>query len=83
MWAHYAGNATGLVVEFRDLHKIFGGNDTGVDFYHRLLWIAAFTQPKAPRTTPRRAFSYSQLITILADLDAGFFCTVTASMPSL
>ena len=30
MWAHYAGNATGLVVKFRDLRKIFRGDNTGI-----------------------------------------------------
>lgn len=30
MWAHYAGNATGLVVEFRDLTKVFCGDETGI-----------------------------------------------------
>lgn len=30
MWAHYAANATGLVVEFRDLSDAFPGDGTGV-----------------------------------------------------
>lgn len=30
MWAHYAGNAVGLVVEFRGLDEVFPGDDTGV-----------------------------------------------------
>lgn len=30
MWAHYAGNATGLVVEFAGLEEIFMGDNTGV-----------------------------------------------------
>lgn len=30
MWAHYADNAKGVVVEFRDLSEIFCGDDTGV-----------------------------------------------------
>jgi Protein of unknown function (DUF2971) len=30
MWAHYARNAAGLVVEFRNLQKVFAGDDTGV-----------------------------------------------------
>ena len=30
MWAHYAANATGLVVEFVDLDDHFRGDDTGV-----------------------------------------------------
>ena len=30
MWAHYASNAKGLVVEFEDLDKIFPGDKTGV-----------------------------------------------------
>ena len=30
MWAHYAANASGLVVEFRDLDHVFSGDDTGV-----------------------------------------------------
>ena len=30
MWAHYADNAKGVVVEFRDLSEIFRGDDTGV-----------------------------------------------------
>ena len=30
MWAHYASNAKGLVVEFEDLDKIFPGDNTGV-----------------------------------------------------
>jgi len=30
MWAHYAGNAAGLVVEFVDLDRIFQGDNTGV-----------------------------------------------------
>jgi hypothetical protein len=30
MWAHYASNATGLVVEFVDLEGVFRGDDTGV-----------------------------------------------------
>jgi len=30
MWAHYAGNATGLVVEFAGLEKYFTGDETGV-----------------------------------------------------
>lgn len=29
MWAHYAANASGFVVEFRDLHKVFPGDKTG------------------------------------------------------
>jgi hypothetical protein len=29
MWAHYTGNATGLVVEFRNLELAFPGDDTG------------------------------------------------------
>jgi hypothetical protein len=32
MWAHYARNANGLVVEFRDLDTVFHGDDTGVLF---------------------------------------------------
>jgi hypothetical protein len=30
MWAHYAANAAGLVVEFRDLDIVFCGDQTGV-----------------------------------------------------
>ncbi len=30
MWAHYANNAKGLAVEFRDLETVFTGDDTGV-----------------------------------------------------
>lgn len=30
MWAHYASNATGLVVEFVCLDRIFAGDDTGI-----------------------------------------------------
>ncbi len=30
MWAHYAANATGLVVEFVDLNEIFTGDGTGI-----------------------------------------------------
>ena len=30
MWAHYASNARGLVVEFVELDKVFPGDDTGV-----------------------------------------------------
>lgn len=30
MWAHYARNAAGLVVEFRNLQNVFAGDDTGV-----------------------------------------------------
>ncbi|MEO0479363.1 MAG: DUF2971 domain-containing protein [Planctomycetota bacterium] len=30
MWAHYASNAAGFAVEFRDLEMIFSGDDTGV-----------------------------------------------------
>jgi hypothetical protein len=30
MWAHYAANATGLVVEFQNLEDVFPGDDTGV-----------------------------------------------------
>jgi len=30
MWAHYTGNAAGLVVEFVDLDGVFPGDDTGV-----------------------------------------------------
>ena len=30
MWAHYAANASGLVVEFRELEQAFSGDDTGV-----------------------------------------------------
>jgi len=30
MWAHYAGNAAGLVVEFADLEGVFPGDVTGV-----------------------------------------------------
>lgn len=30
MWAHYAANASGVVVEFRDLDNVFRGDDTGV-----------------------------------------------------
>ncbi len=30
MWAHYAANASGLVVEFRDLHEVFCGDSTGI-----------------------------------------------------
>lgn len=30
MWAHYAGNATGLVVEFEDIKSVFTGDETGV-----------------------------------------------------
>jgi hypothetical protein len=30
MWAHYASNATGLVVEFVDLDTVFRGDNTGV-----------------------------------------------------
>jgi len=32
MWAHYAANANGLVVEFRDLSSAFPGDDTGILF---------------------------------------------------
>ncbi|WP_444914525.1 DUF2971 domain-containing protein [Microbulbifer sp. TRSA007] len=30
MWAHYANNANGLVVEFKNLDSIFTGDDTGI-----------------------------------------------------
>jgi hypothetical protein len=30
MWAHYANNATGFVVEFENIDSIFNGDDTGV-----------------------------------------------------
>ena len=30
MWAHYAKNAAGLAIEFRDLGEVFAGDDTGV-----------------------------------------------------
>jgi len=30
MWAHYAANATGIVVEFDNLHQVFPGDNTGV-----------------------------------------------------
>ena len=30
MWAHYAANATGVVVEFQGLEEVFAGDDTGV-----------------------------------------------------
>lgn len=30
MWAHYAGNAAGLAVEFRDLDNVFSGDESGV-----------------------------------------------------
>lgn len=30
MWAHYAANASGIAVEFRDLDKVFRGDETGV-----------------------------------------------------
>lgn len=30
MWAHYAANATGVVVEFQRLEDVFAGDDTGV-----------------------------------------------------
>lgn len=30
MWAHYAANATGLVVAFRNLEAVFAGDDTGI-----------------------------------------------------
>ena len=30
MWAHYAGNATGLVFEFADLESVFAGDATGI-----------------------------------------------------
>lgn len=30
MWAHYAANATGLVIAFRSLDDVFAGDDTGV-----------------------------------------------------
>ncbi len=30
MWAHYAKNASGLLVKFRNLDKIFTGDDTGI-----------------------------------------------------
>ena len=30
MWAHYAANAAGLVVEFRDLAGVFDGDETGI-----------------------------------------------------
>ncbi len=30
MWAHYAANASGFVVEFRHLGQVFGGDETGV-----------------------------------------------------
>lgn len=30
MWAHYAGNATGLIVEFADLESTFQGDETGI-----------------------------------------------------
>ncbi len=33
MWAHYAANAKGLVVEFQGLEDVFPGDDTGV-LYH-------------------------------------------------
>jgi hypothetical protein len=30
MWAHYAANASGLVIEFIGLDKVFTGDDTGI-----------------------------------------------------
>jgi hypothetical protein len=30
MWAHYAANATGAVVEFRNLEAVFSGDNTGI-----------------------------------------------------
>jgi hypothetical protein len=30
MWAHYAANAKGVAVEFKDLNHVFRGDDTGV-----------------------------------------------------
>lgn len=30
MWAHYANNGRGLVVEFKDLEDVFEGDDTGI-----------------------------------------------------
>jgi hypothetical protein len=30
MWAHYAANATGVVIEFRDLHDTFCGDETWI-----------------------------------------------------
>lgn len=30
MWAHYADNAKGFVVEFSDLFSVFTGDDTGI-----------------------------------------------------
>ena len=30
MWAHYAANAAGLTIEFRDLERVFPGDSTGV-----------------------------------------------------
>ncbi|WP_394793377.1 DUF2971 domain-containing protein [Armatimonas sp.] len=30
MWAHYAANAAGLAVEFKDLEQVFRGDETGV-----------------------------------------------------
>ena len=30
MWAHYARNATGLLIEFAGLEEVFKGDDTGV-----------------------------------------------------
>lgn len=44
MWAHYARNAAGLVIEFRDLEKVFSGDETGV------LW-----QPVAVRYARERS----------------------------
>lgn len=30
MWVHYAANATGLVIQFQDLHNVFRGDETGI-----------------------------------------------------
>jgi hypothetical protein len=30
MWAHYAANAQGFVVEYRELHEVFCGDNTGI-----------------------------------------------------
>ncbi|NOS79525.1 MAG: DUF2971 domain-containing protein [Nitrospira sp.] len=30
MWAHYAANASGLAIEFKDLEQVFPGDETGV-----------------------------------------------------
>lgn len=30
MWAHYAANARGLAIEFKNLEQVFTGDDTGV-----------------------------------------------------